>query len=308
MYKTIYLLFIFFFISKNVSGQNYNELVSQAIELHTNKKYEASIKIWDNAFSIHNGYSTDYYNAACTNSLAGNADKAISYLKKAIKTGWTDINWMKQDNDLSPLHDLKTWKTFIAQIPKIQENYLSSLNIAMKKELENLRVKDQTLRRLLPDLEKHFGRDSYNYKWFNYELIPENDSLVLVRVIDVIEKNGWMGISEVGELANQSLWLVIQHAPLKIQEKYLSLLEESVEKGESKARYMAFLTDRILMRKNQKQIYGTQARWNADKKKNIIYPIKNYETVNDRRKKVGLETIEQYANNNSYLYEPKNYN
>jgi len=80
------------------------------------------------------------------------------------------------------------------------------------------------------------------------------------------------------------------------------LLEASVMEGESKARYLAFLQDRILMREDQKQIYGTQSLWDTTKKHNVIWPILNPENVNQRRKAVGLEPIEAYAEANGFLY------
>ncbi len=72
--------------------------------------------------------------------------------------------------------------------------------------------------------------------------------------------------------------------------------------GESKARYLAFLQDRILMREDQKQIYGTQSLWDTTKKQNVIWPILNPENVNQRRKAVGLEPIEAYVEANGFLY------
>ena len=221
------------------------------------------------------------------------------------KNGWEDIAWMKKDSDFASLKNSKKWSDFIKNIPRFQKEHISTLNIKMKQSLENLRMQDQTIRLLSPDAENRFGRESNEYKWFRSELMPRNDSIVLNRITNVLEKNGWMGISEVGELANQTLWLVIQHAPLNIQKKYLPLLEKSVKKGESKARYLAFLQDRILMREDKKQIYGTQSLWDKEKQKNVIWPINDYKTVNQRRKEVGLESVENYAKNNGFIYEPK---
>ncbi len=88
---------------------------------------------------------------------------------------------------------------------------------------------------------------------------------------------------------------------MEVQIEYLPLLKESVKKGESKARYLAFLQDRILMRQEKNQIYGTQSFWDKEKRKNVIWPITDYKTVNQRRAKVGLENIEDYAKNNDFL-------
>lgn len=302
--RNILLIFIVFSLSSNSAiSQTYDEYVIQAKELYQAKKYQKSSKFWDKAFNIHSGFSSDYYNSACTNALAGKTTKSFEHLEKAIINGWEDIDWMKEDSDLTSLKNSKRWSDFIENIPEFKEVYLSSLNIKVKETLENLRMQDQTIRLLLPDAENRFGRESNEYKWFRSELMPRNDSIVLKKITDVIEKNGWLGINEVGELANQTLWLVIQHAPLEIQKKYLPLLEKSVNKGESKARYLAFLQDRILMREDKKQIYGTQSLWDKEKKKNVIWPITDYKTVNQRRKEVGLESIEDYAKNSGFIYE-----
>jgi len=304
MKKVILILFLTIISYTNVLGQSYEEYITEATELYQSEKYQESSKIWDKAFNIHSGFSSDYYNSACTNALAGNNNKAFEHLEKAIKNGWEDIDWMKKDSDLASLKSSEKWTDFIKNVSGLKQHYLNSLDTKMKQKLENLRMQDQTIRLLLPDAEKRFGRESDEYKWFRSELMPRNDSIVLNKITNLLEKNGWMGISEVGELANQTLWLVVQHAPLDIQEKYLPLLEKSVRNGESKARYLAFLQDRILMRQDKKQIYGTQSLWDKEKNKNVIWPIADNKTVNQRRKKVGLESIKDYAKNNGFLYEP----
>jgi hypothetical protein len=55
------------------------------------------------------------------------------------------------------------------------------------------------------------------------------------------------------------------------------------------------------MRNGKNQLYGTQAVWDNVLKKNKIYPTENIESVNERRKKLGLETLEDYAKANGYL-------
>jgi len=171
----------------------------------------------------------------------------------------------------------------------------------LKKKLETIRMKDQTLRLVLPMVEEKFGKDSEEVKYF-WSLINKQDSINEFAILEIIDNHGWVRVSEVGYLANQSLWLVIQHAPLNVQEKYLPYLKKSVEQGESEGWYLAFLEDRILMRNGKKQKYGTQAKFDKTTGKNQIYPIGNPESVNERRKKIGLEPIEEYAEKNGYIY------
>ncbi|MEH6658042.1 DUF6624 domain-containing protein [Leeuwenhoekiella marinoflava] len=298
----VLFLILIFFSSFNLCSQTYDAYVIDAKALYQAKAYKESAILWDKAFQMQPGFASDYYNAACTVALGGHTQTAFDYLEQAISYGWEDIAWLQQDPDLSGLKESANWSVFKNAIPALKTDYLNSLNLELKNQLEDLRMQDQTIRLLLPDAETRFGRESKAYNWFRNELMPRNDSLVLNRIITLIEEKGWPGIQEVGELANQTLWLVIQHAPLEIQKKYLPLLEASVAKGESKARYLAFLQDRILMREDQKQIYGTQSLWDNTKKQNVIWPILNPENVNQRRKAVGLEPIEAYAEANGFLY------
>ena len=298
----VLLLILIFFSSFNLCSQTYDAYVIDATALYQTKAYKESAILWDKAFRIHPGFASDYYNAACTVALAGHTQTAFDYLEQAISHGWEDIAWLQQDPDLASLKEPGNWSAFKNTIPALKTDYLNSLNLELKNQLEDLRMQDQTIRLLLPDAETRYRRESKAYNWFRNELMPRNDSLVLNRIITLIEEKGWPGIQEVGELANQTLWLVIQHAPLEIQKKYLPLLEASVMEGESKARYLAFLQDRILMREDQKQIYGTQSLWDNTKKQNVIWPILNSEKVNQRRKEVGLEPIEAYAEANGFLY------
>jgi len=120
--------------------------------------------------------------------------------------------------------------------PEVPEKYEliidQPIDSILKKELEQIAVEDQTLRLMLPDVGGKFGNGSReeNYIW---SLIHRQDSICLDRTLKILEENGWLGKSRVGSIANKALWLVIQHAELEKQEKYLPLLKESVKIGES---------------------------------------------------------------------------
>lgn len=172
----------------------------------------------------------------------------------------------------------------------------------LKQELEWISAEDQTLRLLLPDALEKFGAGTNEYKYL-WTLINRQDSICVDKITDILEEHGWLGKSRVGEKANQAIWLVIQHAELEVQEKYLPLLKASVEQGESEGWHLAFLKDRILMYKDQKQIYGTQSVWDNTIKKNRIHTIENVEQVNERRASLGLEPIEEYVEANGYVFE-----
>ena len=121
------------------------------------------------------------------------------------------------------------------------------------------------------------------------------DSTNLIYTETLIKKYGWPGKSLVGANGNNTVFLVVQHAGLKTQEKYLPMLIQSVADSESRACDLALLQDRILMRQKKKQLYGSQIVPDNETGGWKFYPIEDEKNVNERRKKAGLESIEEYA-------------
>ncbi len=149
---------------------------------------------------------------------------------------------------------------------------------AIKTQLNEILARDQKTRK---------ESDSVAY-------ISYIDSGNLVQVNKLIERYGWLGNSFVGNRGNQTIFLVVQHADLATQEKYLPLMQKSVNEGESNKRDFALLQDRVLMRQEKKQIYGSQVVFNKQGGPEF-YPIEDEKNVNVRREKMGLQPIEEYA-------------
>jgi len=151
---------------------------------------------------------------------------------------------------------------------------------AIKKQLAEIYERDQRVRK---------SDDSAAFR----SMI---DSSNLAQVEALIAKYGWMGKSKIGTRGNYTLWLVVQHADLATQEKYLPMLEKSVAEGESRGSELAYLKDRVLMRQGKKQIYGTQVVPAASGYEEF-WPIEDVTNVNKKRAEAGLEPIEEYAKN-----------
>ena len=150
--------------------------------------------------------------------------------------------------------------------------------MAIKRQLEEILARDQMTRT---------GKDSVAFMQYI-------DSTNLVQVESLIARYGWMGRSFVGDKANSALFLVIQHADLETQIKYVDLLQHSVEAGESKASNLALMQDRILMRQGKNQLYGSQVVYSKTGEQ-MFYPIEDEKNVNIRRAKMGLQPLEEYA-------------
>jgi hypothetical protein len=163
----------------------------------------------------------------------------------------------------------------------------------LAKELEEIRAKDQALRKILDCIRSSIGNysDSDEYKYI-LQLMAQEDKKNQERVTQIIDEKGWLGISQVGFMANNGLFLVIQHADTEIQEKYFPLLKESVEKGESNPADMALRDDRIRMRRKQKQLYGSQTT--TINGKSYVWPIEDAANVDERRQSVHLSSLAAY--------------
>jgi hypothetical protein len=150
---------------------------------------------------------------------------------------------------------------------------------AIVKQLEAIRVRDQKTRTV---------RDSAEYAGFI-------DSSNCAQVEALIAKYGWPGKSFVGVRGNNTVFLVIQHADIAVQEKYLPMMIQSVADSQSRLCDLALLQDRVLMRNGKPQIYGSQVVRDNKTGEMVLHPIADEEHVNERRKAAGLEPIKEYA-------------
>jgi hypothetical protein len=133
----------------------------------------------------------------------------------------------------------------------------------------------------------------------------EIDNRNIARLEEIIEQHGWPGKSLVGEEAGQAAFLILQHSDLIRQEKYLPLLKEAAKKGEARPADVAMLEDRVLVRRGQKQIYGTQVHSGSETGgKLVLEPIEDEEHVDERRASVGLMPLREYLKHFGIEYKP----
>ncbi len=280
-------------LTKLVSSQSFDETILAASQAYADSNYQLSAEAYSRAFKLQDGTAGQYYNAACSWALTGDTVVSIRYLAMAAKKGWNNVKHVKRDSDLANLHDVKDWPIVVEMIQKNADEYEKNFDQPLKAQLEKIYVKDQTLRQLYVEAEAKFGKDSDEMNYF-WELMAERDSLNELEVIAIIDQQGWVGTSRVGGQANMALWLVIQHASMELQEKYLPLLRESVLAGESSGSHLALLEDRSFMGQGLPQTYGSQITMN-EAGDQIVYEIREPEYVNKRRKEVGLGPIEDYV-------------
>jgi hypothetical protein len=137
------------------------------------------------------------------------------------------------------------------------------------------------------------------------EHIAEIDAQNITWLETIIEQQGFPGLSVVDVDGLQAMFLLIQHSPnFEFQKKCLALMELALPQGESDPVHVAYLTDRILMREGKPQIYGTQGS-SLENGVIVPHPIEGEEHVNERRKAIGLEPVEEYFNIMNEMYRTK---
>jgi len=124
------------------------------------------------------------------------------------------------------------------------------------------------------------------------------------RMKEIIERFGWPGKSLVGTEAADAAWLLVQHADLDrpFQKRCLGLIDKAVKDGEAEAKHFAYLTDRVLIAEEKKQLYGTQLVEENGKLK--PKPIEDEPNVDKRRQEGGLEPLADYLRLAQQFYFP----
>ncbi len=187
-----------------------------------------------------------------------------------------------------------------------QKNDLSSKQADLILQLKRIEIDDQKFRLQLKEVENKFGFDSPDYKmlWAN---IKYTDSINLIKVADMLDMYGWLGPDDIGEEGAMTIFLVIQHADQKTQEKYLPMMREAVQSGRAPANRLALLEDRVALGQGKQQIYGSQIGRDRSTLQYFVRPLKDPVNVNLRRQSVGLQPIEEYLRKWGIDWDPKTY-
>lgn len=306
MNYTLFLLLLLSIPSSLIGQSRFFEFLSIADSLYEINDYYEAAKNYSKAFEENPKIGTkgQYFKAACCWSSSGKDNvEAIRCLRESISRRMYDLKQLDTTSELSNLREQAEWSALRLELITSKQEYENGINKPMREQLLKLQARDQTLRKLFRVAMEELSEDSLGRQYYQ-ELVGREDSICQLEIIDIIEHHGWLGISKVGEEGNRAIWLIIQHAPLEIQEKYAPLMEASVKNGESNAGDYAYLIDRIKMRKGEPQIYGSQYRYDRATRERYFYKIANAEGVNARRESVGLFPIEEYARLIRIEYNP----
>lgn len=185
-------------------------------------------------------------------------------------------------------------KEIYNQLVQNQKDY-DKLKSTDKDIFSKLRDFDQTPRLKKHEIEKLDISDDEKFvlKSKNSDNLSYFDKENLKKLIAIKPQNSWFKQSIIGQENAETAFLIIQHAPSDIQQKYYEELKEAALSKEMDSSEFAMFDDRIRMGKGEKQLYGSQFR--CENGKMTVYPIADFTNIDKRRKEMGFtQTFEEY--------------
>lgn len=286
------LSFSLSFLISTLSGQEANPLKIQADSLLQAGDVAECIPLYRQVLDSEPENQSTSYNLACAYALSWKRDSAFHFLNLALERD-TSVRALT-DPDLLGLTADERWAAIEdAQVAKVEAKYGAYPNQELARELWRMSMKDQAYYYHIKVAEKKIGRGS-PVVWALWDLKEKLNEENVRRLEEIIAEHGWPKESEVKGSAAQAAFLIIQHADLEKQKKYVGLLKAACEQGEADWSGYALMYDRIEMREGRPQLYGSQVRFNKDSQQYEPHEILDPEYVNKRRKEVGLGPIEDY--------------
>lgn len=164
----------------------------------------------------------------------------------------------------------------------------------LSRTLEKVYKNDQKPREHLLDLSKLSTDEILHY----HELVSQVDSTNQKIVSSILDNYGWP--TNISRKANKAIWIVIDHADLDYQLKYIDMVQEQANLGiVSKSDY-AVLYDKLLKNLGKPQKYGTQIYTSivlvgeTMTDCTYLWPVENGEQLDSLRNSVDLPPIKDY--------------
>jgi hypothetical protein len=166
------------------------------------------------------------------------------------------------------------------------------MNETLRAELLRMREDDLSTRRRLIEAGQLYGphlpRDWYHPEM---EMVHRKNN---ARLREIIAEYGFPARSLVGDDGCDAAWQIAQHAILDIelQELVLPMLKKAADEGDAPAQHYAMLTDSVLFRKGELQIYGSI--FVGGENGLVPAPIADPEHVDERRAAMGLMPLREH--------------
>jgi len=165
-------------------------------------------------------------------------------------------------------------------------------NQELADELEKMAEVDQIAAYIPQGKYKELSENEWNA--FKDSVFTTNQK----RISEIFEKHGFVGFDLAGEDGSRNFWMIVQHSDHnpEFQKEVLVEMKKEVDKQNAISTNYGLLVDRVNLNTGKAQVYGTQVTYNMNNGQAYPKKLKDSITVNERRKSIGLEPIEEYLN------------
>lgn len=280
---------------------SYYAHVEKAEDHYQKAEYKESAEHYQAAHDVLGGKSvpTDRYKAAEAFAMAGDSEKALFHLKylaqhKQVK--YKEVEKLEAAEAFTSIRSEEGWKEVMTLVEANKAEYEQYLDKPLAEKLAKIQELDQKYRIQVEEAARKYGPTSEEARKLG-GVMAQQDAKNLVEIKKILDERGWLGPKTIGVEGAKTLFLVIQHADLETQIKYLPMMRAAVAKDEAFPSQLALLEDRINMRQGKKQVFGSQIAVDQETGEYYVYPLMDPENVNEYRASVGLGPLEDYIKN-----------
>jgi carboxyl-terminal processing protease len=160
--------------------------MNEATNYYQKGEYNKSISVLENLTKYHQltKYKRErtsiYYDLACNHALIGNKNEALTYLEKAVDSGFAAVSHIERDDDLQLIRNEERFKRLVYQLKREQKLWDNPfINTHFRNNISE--------HEKIAGLSKLWSEIKYNF--INFDLIPDInlDSLYLVYLTKVRE-------------------------------------------------------------------------------------------------------------------------
>lgn len=324
MKKSILILFLLSLITFTASSQTlnsfsegkkqYEEIPNFTLDYSLDsllmvKNYPAFLsKIYSkNRVALH---PKELYSAAAYFDEINQPDSTYIYLSAFLNVATDDRSILFHDHFLNLKENNTYWPLIINQIEK---NYLKVIPDVENKELalQIFYLSIEKYRIELPYADLSLQQmDSIT----NKRKLDQHRKVNITKTMDaIIEKYGFPTMQMVGKFAVYQSYDILNYTN-RLTKQYPEIQKAYLKKGIEPGLY-AQITDKYLVLKGKKQMYGTIFKNGGTKYDQkypgafILSPVENFKELNQRRLEMGLTTIEEYVvqHKNENLVIPEEY-
>lgn len=277
-------------------GEDYTRRIMKADSLFQEKKYRESAETYNNAFNDNSGvgYLPDRYMAASAWAMASEADSAFYHLFRIIdRVKYDELDKVLSDSTLKNLWSDPRWAKAIKLIKSNKETKEANYNRHLIAILDSVFANDQKYRLTVHDTISRYGVNSPQVSEMN-RLIIGIDSANIHIVTAILDTFGWPGPDIIAEHGN-TIFLVLQHSDIATQLKYLPLMRDAVKRDAAERSSLALLEDRVALGQGHCQIFGSQIGFDERSNSYYVLPLFDPAHVDERRKEVGLGSLQEYV-------------